>query len=165
MRKYAALLFIFAAAFFCGLAFLPFAGSQQVVPALPVQQAQIIPPGSSLNTAIPWSQTGSSGGAAAITLTQGAAPGKTAYCTGIEIMGGGATAGSVVVCTLASGGTTIANFAVDVPTGVAVSANPIFMTFNPPIVGLGPGQNMVLTVPSFGAGNTGSSANMRGFYQ
>lgn len=123
---------------------------------------QVEPPGAVGQSQSPFNLTGT-GAAGAITLTQPAVAGKTNYCTGIEITGGGATAASIIVATLASGGTTIDNFDIPVPAGATAGITPLVMEFNPPIAGLGPGQNMVLTVPSFGAGNTNSAANLHGF--
>lgn len=128
------------------------------------QEVQLTPPGTAQGEQSAWSQTGTAA-AAAITLTQAAAAGKVNFCTGIQITGAGATAASTIVATLQSGGTTIANFVIPIPAGVNALVTPLQLSFDTPIAGLGVNQNMVLTVPSFGAGNLNAAANMQGFSQ
>ena len=126
-------------------------------------EVQIDPPGGG-GTSTPFALTGV-GAASAITLTQPAAAGKTNYCTGIQITGAGATGASNITVTLQSAGVTIATFVIPVPAGNNTPIQPIQLSFDTPIAGLGPNQNMVLNVPSFGAGNLNSAANMQGFAQ
>jgi hypothetical protein len=128
---------------------------------LPIQWC---PPGepSTLQTA--FCQT-STGGAQANTVTVPALAGKTIYVTGIEVTGSGATAASNVAITLASSATTQANWTFVVPAGATLQATPLVIEFQDPIVGLAPGNTAVLTVGTFGSGNTGASVTIHGFYQ
>ena len=162
MRRFCGLLAI--AALVGALFAIPPMAAQQVTPTTQVLPVQINPAGQPLTLQTAWTQT-ATGAASAATVTQPASAGKTNYCTGFEVTGGGATGASVITVTLASGGTTIANYNVTVPAGATAATPNLIVTFNPPLVGLAPGQNMVLTVPSFGAGNTNSAATMHGFTQ
>lgn len=137
---------------------------QGVQPGQQVNPVQVNPAGNPLTLQTAWTQT-ATGAATATTVTQAASAGKTNYCTGFEITGLGATGASGIAVTLSSGGTTIANYTFAVPAGVTVGCTPLVVTFNPPLVGLAAGQNMILTVPSFGAGNTAASVTMHGFTQ
>lgn len=148
-----------------GLALLYVASSsaQQVVQIANATPVSVVPAGNALNNQQPFQATGTSGGAASITLTIAAVPGKIVYVQGIVITGSGATAAGTVTATLKSGGTTV--MSIDIPV-VAIATNnqgAYTMFFSAPFPGLGPGQSMVLAVPSFGAGNTASSATMWGF--
>lgn len=100
------------------------------------------------------------GAASAITLTVPAQAGKTNQVSGFTVSGTGATAGSTIVITLAGvqGGTQ--SFDYVVPAGAAVAAPTLEVTFNPPLVASGPNVAIVLTVPSFGAGNLQSAAEL-----
>ena len=162
MRKIFGLLAI--AALVGALFAIPPMAAQQVTPTTQVLPVQINPAGQPLTLQTAWTVT-STGGAQANTCTQAASAGKTNYCTGFEVTGSGATAASAITVTLASGGTTVANYTVTVPAGATAATPNLIVTFNPPLVGLAPGQNMVLTVPSFGAGNTNASATLHGFTQ
>jgi hypothetical protein len=128
------------------------------------QEVQLTAPGTAQGEQTAFSFQGT-GAASAITLTQPAVVGKINFVTAIVITGGGATGASVVTATLASGGTTIASFKIPVPAGATAGITPLVMSFDTPVAGLGVNQNMVLTVPSFGAGNTDSAAVMAGFSQ
>ena len=138
--------------------------SQQVNPGATTLAVQLTPPGAATTLQTFWSFT-STGGAQANTLTQPAQAGKTNYCTGFEVTGAGATGASIVTVTLASGGTTVGNWSVTIPAGATTTITPLIVEFTSPFVGSAPGQNMVLTVPSFGAGNTNASATMHGYSQ
>ena len=100
------------------------------------------------------------GAASAIVLTVPAQAGKTNQVSGFQVTGGGATAASVITVTLAGvqGGTQ--TFDIAVPAGAAAGITPLEVTFNPPLVASGPNTAIVLTVPSFGAGNTNSAAEL-----
>lgn len=92
-----------------------------------------------------------------------AAAGKTTYCTGFEITGGGATLGSLVSATLAGilGGT--ATYAVPVLAGVLLGNAPISFSFIPPIPASALNTAITLSVPSLGVGNTNSAVAIHGF--
>lgn len=138
--------------------------SQQITQQTQNLPVQIQAPGNPFTLQTAWTQT-STGGAQANTVTQAASAGKTNYCTGFEITGSGATAAVNVTVTLASGGTTVANYTFVVPAGATLQATPLIVEYPAPIVGLAPGQSMVLTVATFGAGNTGASVTMHGYTQ
>lgn len=93
-----------------------------------------------------------------------AVAGKTAYLTGYEITGAGATAGLPVIATVvglitgtvshivvAAAGALVANVPVIVEYGVAVPASAVNI-------------DIVVTVPAFGAGNTHSTVVSHGYY-
>lgn len=109
--------------------------------------------------------TASSGNVAAntATATLPAVPGKTTYITGFTITGGGATAGSIVNATVTNvvGGTMTFNFAA--PTGAAVGASPLGVTFPLPIPANAVNTTVVVSVPSLGAGNTNASVVAYGY--
>jgi hypothetical protein len=98
--------------------------------------------------------------AAPITLTVPAQAGKTNQVSGFQVTGDGATAGSIIVVTLSGvqGGTQ--SFDLTIPAGAGVPITPLIVTFNPPLVASGPNTAIVLTVPSFGAGNTNAAAEL-----
>jgi hypothetical protein len=94
---------------------------------------------------------------------------RRAYVTSAVLTASGATAGLAVNATLTNidngfaAGSTV-NLAFVFPTGVAVAAQPVTVSFNPPLPAL-LGQSAVLTLPAGGAGNTNASATLTGFYQ
>jgi len=100
------------------------------------------------------------GAASAIVLTVPAQGGKTNQVSGFQVTGTGATAGSTIVITLTGvqGGTQ--SFDYVVPAGAAAAAPTLEVTFNPPLVASGLNTAIVLTVPSFGAGNLNSAADL-----
>lgn len=125
---------------------------------LSVAQAGAAPSGSTAVAA-------SSGNVAAATATAtlAAAAGKTTYISGFELTGAGATAASVVVLTVtgALGGTL--SFVVPVPAGVAAGVAPLVVEFNPPLPGSAVNTAIVVSVPSFGAGNTNAAVVAHGY--
>lgn len=146
------------------LGIVGFVAAQQVFPTQQTQPVQVQPPGNPNTLQTAWCST-STGGAQANTITEAAVVGKTHYATGFEITGLGATSQTSVTVTLASGGTTIGNWTVNVPAGATTSITPLVVEFELPIAGLSPGTSMVLTVPTFGSGNTAASATFHGFDQ
>lgn len=105
-----------------------------------------------------------SGGAAIQTATMPAVAGQFNTIQSLRITGLGATAGTVVTATLTGvqGGTI--NYPVTVPTGATVAITPVTDQFG----GIGLQASavntaIVLTLPSFGAGNTLESASLAGF--
>lgn len=98
-----------------------------------------------------------------VTLT--GAANTTVYVSGIQVMGSGATAGSVINVTISPviGGTM--NYALVVPTGVTTSITPLVVTFNPPLPCNALNTGVTLSVPAFGAGNTNQTASIQGFRQ
>jgi len=109
--------------------------------------------------------TNSSGNVAATatTATLTSAPNRTVYLTGFEVTGAGATAGSVIVVTVTGtlGGTLTYNLTI--PTGATVGVQPLTLDFSSPIPASAPNTNIVVNVPSFGAGSTNAAVNVRGY--
>jgi hypothetical protein len=101
--------------------------------------------------------------AATATATLTGAASTTAYISGFLVTGAGATAGSVVNGTITGtiGGTM--TFAVPVATGVTAANFPIYVDFNPPVPASAANTNIVVSVPSLGAGNTNSAVSAWGY--
>jgi hypothetical protein len=89
--------------------------------------------------------------------------GKTNYCEGFTITGGGATGASIIDVTLTGlvGGTM--TFHVPIPAGAGVSITPLTVTFPRPRAATAPNIAVTLNVPTFGAGNTKASAVIYGY--
>jgi hypothetical protein len=100
-------------------------------------------------------------GATTTTLTIPA--GKMGYLDGFDIDGLGATAASAIVVTVAGllGGTL--TYEVGIPAGVGVPLS-YSKRFNPPLQCNAVNTNIVVTVPTFGAGNVAASTNVYGHY-
>lgn len=118
---------------------------------------------------IPAMQTGTSqssgnvpNGAAIASL--GAKTGQTAYMTGLQITGAGATAALAVNATVTglAGGTISYTFVF--PAGVAVAGQSIVASFYPGLQASGPNVAITLTLPAGGAGNTNAAVSLQGFY-
>lgn len=92
-----------------------------------------------------------------------AVSGKTAFISGFEITGGGATAAALVIATL-TGVATQMNFIYGAVAGVALANQPLIVQFTDPIPASGPNTAIVLTCPALGAGNTNNCVNVHGFY-
>jgi hypothetical protein len=138
--------------------------AQQVLPNQQRTVTQDEPPGAPLTTQTAFCQT-STGGAQANTITVAALAGKTIYITGFEISGDGATGQSVIAVTLGFGGTTVANYSFNVVAGATSVNPPLAVEYTFPLVAPTVGTSCVLTVPSFGTGNTSASVTLHGFYE
>jgi hypothetical protein len=110
----------------------------------------------------------SSGGAASMAPALAATAGKTNYLEGFEITGSGATGASVIEASITGleGGTIY--FELPIVAGVNLAAFPLMgpvysVRFPQPIPASGVDVAITLNVPSFGSGNTNSSANLYGF--
>lgn len=91
---------------------------------------------------------------------------STAYLTGFEITGLGATAvGSIQVTLSGSNMANTPTWTVPIPAGVTVGVTPLVVSIPNGISGSKPGQALTLNVPSFGSGNTVASACAHGFQQ
>jgi hypothetical protein len=120
------------------------------------------------NAIAPLVKSLSSGGAAQIAPALPATVGKTNFLEGFDITGSGATAASVIEASITGlqGGTIY--FELPIVAGVNLAAFPLIgpvysVRFPEPIPATGPNVAITLTVPSFGAGNTNSSATLYGF--
>jgi hypothetical protein len=111
-------------------------------------------------------KTASATGAASIlTATLAAVASVTTYITGFEVTGLGATTalGITVAVTGTLGGTL--SYILAVPAGVLVGATPLIVEFSRPIPASAVNTAIVVTVPSFGAGNTLAAVVAHGFVQ
>lgn len=108
------------------------------------------------------SSSGNVANAAAV-ATLAAAASKTTYITSLIITGAGATAGSVVLATLAGviGGTM--TFVVAVPAGAAAGLTPLVIQFPKPIPASAVNTAITLTLPALGAGNTNAAVVAVGY--
>ena len=100
---------------------------------------------------------------AAATATLNAVANKTAYLTGFEVTGSGATAALPVSVTITGllGGTLTYTY---VAAAGALAANaPLIVEFNPPLPASAQNTNIVVSCPALGAGNTNNSVNVHGF--
>lgn len=103
--------------------------------------------------------------AAPAVATLAKAAGKTTYISGLLITGLGASAGSAALVTISGllGGSQ--TFNVGVPAGVTVPIAPINLRFDPPLPASAVNTDIVVTVASFGSGNTAASVIASGFRQ
>jgi len=101
--------------------------------------------------------------AAVATATLTSAASQTAYITGFEVTGAGATAGAVVSVTVTGtiGGTM--TYTYTAATGATVANQPLIATFYPPIPASAANTNIVVSCPSLGAGNTNNTVTAHGY--
>lgn len=106
---------------------------------------------------------GNVGAAAQITATLPAVANQTTYLSGFYVDGLGATAGSVIEVTVSGclGGSFTRK--VTIPAGATVAITPLQMDFTSPIPGSAANTAIVVTVPSFGAGNTNAVVRAWGY--
>ncbi len=99
---------------------------------------------------------------AAATLAAVAA--KTAYITGFDVTGTGATAASVVSVTVTGllGGTS--TYTLPVVAGANLGNPALVVQFNPPLPASAVNTAIVVTCPALGAGNTNNTVNAYGYY-
>jgi hypothetical protein len=128
---------------------------------IPIQSQ---PPGSAGSTQT-YVSSSSAVAAGGNSNTLSGAAGKTTYCTGFSVTGGGATAASNIAVTITQTSGANLNYVIVVPAGATTSITPLIVTFNPPIPASAPNTGIILTVPSFGAGNTNAAAEIHGFQQ
>lgn len=98
---------------------------------------------------------------AAATLTSSAT--TTAYITGFEITSSGSTAAAVVSATVTGilGGTL--TYTYTSVAGATLANQPLLVTFNPPLPASAVNTNIVVTLPSLGAGNTNAAVVAHGY--
>lgn len=101
--------------------------------------------------------------AATATATQPAVAGTMNWLFGFDVYGGGATAASIINCTVTglAGGT--ATYNVAVPAGVTGSISPLNIRFPEPLPASAVNVAIVTSCPTFGAGNTNATVNSYGF--
>lgn len=98
---------------------------------------------------------------AAATLTPSAI--TTAYISGFEVTGAGATAGLPVIVTVAGllGGTR--SYIYTAAVGALVPNSPLLVSFNPPLPASAINTAIVVTCPALGAGNTNNAVVAHGY--
>ena len=101
--------------------------------------------------------------AATATATLTSAASQTAYITGFEITGAGATAAAVVNPTITGtiGGTM--TYTIVVVAGATLANQSIIVTFYPPIPASAANTSIVVSCPSLGAGNTNNTVTAHGY--
>lgn len=101
---------------------------------------------------------------AAATLSNSGKTGQRLYCTGFIVTGTGATSGLAIAVTVTglTGGTQTYAFAA--PAGVLVMAAPLVVQFADPIPALTETTDVVISMPTFGSGNTNACVVITGFY-
>lgn len=99
---------------------------------------------------------------AAATLTPTAT--TTAYISGFEVTGAGATAAAVATVTVAGllGGTR--SYTYTFPAGVTVACTPLIVSFFPALPASAVNTAIVVTCPASGAGGTNNTVVAHGFY-
>jgi len=99
--------------------------------------------------------------AAVATLDSDAA--KTTYIAGFSLTAAGATTALPVIATVVGllGGTM--SFIFTFPAGVLIAAQSVNIFFDPPLPASAVDTDIVVTLPSGGAGNTHASANAWGY--
>lgn len=112
------------------------------------------------------SRTNASSGnvaAATATATLAAVAAKTNYITGWDVNAGGATAASIVSCTVTglAGGTETR--ALPVVAGVTAPNTPLVVRYPAPIPASAVNVAIVVSCPTLGAGNTNATVNAYGF--
>jgi hypothetical protein len=107
---------------------------------------------------------GSSGNVAAATATATltATTTRTAYLAGFQFTSSGATAASVVTCTITGLAIGTLSYTVAVVAGVN---QPLIVSFVPPQAASPVNQNIVASCPSLGTGNTNAAMSAQGYLQ
>jgi len=116
-----------------------------------------------INYPVPISNSSGNVAAATATATLPAATGKTTYLSGFAITGAGATAASVISATVTNvnGGTQ--TYSLAIPAGAAVGVTPLIVYFDPSLPATGSNTTIVVSAPTFGAGNTNATVNAWGY--
>lgn len=101
--------------------------------------------------------------AATATATLPAATGATTWITGWAVNGGGATAASLISCTVTglAGGTETRTFAV--ASGVTAASTALVVTYPAALPASAADTAIAVSCPSFGSGNTNATVNAYGF--
>jgi hypothetical protein len=102
--------------------------------------------------------------AATASASIAAVTGETAYLTGFEFTGGGATSAALKTLTITGllGGTR--SYTIAVPAGTTLGCQPLVVYFYPALPASATNTAITVSIPTLGAGNTASSVNCQGFY-
>jgi hypothetical protein len=127
------------------------------------QTAYLPPSATSVSAEVDIDVSAFSGAAGATTVTLLGAAGATTFITGFEVTGTGATAAQVTIVTISGilGGSK--QYALVIPAGITLLVNPLIVEFSRPIPASAVNTAIVVTVPSFGAGNTTAATTAHGF--
>ena len=98
---------------------------------------------------------------AAVTLTSAAS--KTAYITGFEITGSGATVGGPVTVTITGTITGTMSYTYVAMAGILLANTPLIVTFPKEIPASATATDIVVSCPALGAGNTNNTAVAHGY--
>lgn len=93
----------------------------------------------------------------------GAVAGQTNYVTGFQFTASGATAASVVTCTLVGVKPYNQFYTVAVPAGVTAGVTPLSVSFNPPLQATNVNVAITASCPALGSGNTNATMNIQGY--
>lgn len=122
------------------------------------------PVGADGSTATPVTATSGNVAAAVATATIPAVAGKTAYISGFDINGGGATAALIVNPTVTGVISGTKTYTYGAALGATIINTPLSVIFNPPIPASAVNTAIAVNCPSLGAGNTNNTVNAYGFY-
>ena len=102
-------------------------------------------------------------GAEALSASIGGTASKRTYLSGLTVTGLGATGATSVLVTTTGLETAQLKYTVQVPAGATLSIVPLNVQFNPPLRAAADATAIVVTVESFGTGNTVQTVNVTGF--
>lgn len=102
--------------------------------------------------------------AAVAAATIPAVAGKLACLAGIDVTAAGATAAAVVTLTITGVKGGPLNFTYTAPAGATLPCPNLQATFDPPLEASSNNVQIVVSLPSLGAGNTNATVNARGLY-
>lgn len=88
---------------------------------------------------------------------------KTNYISGLQLTAGGATAAACVTATVTGLISGTASYTFCAPAGATVGANPLDLTFYPPVPASAANTAITVTLPALGAGNTNATAAVQGY--
>jgi len=111
---------------------------------------------------------GSSGNVAAATAAAtltAAATGKTAYFSAFKFTSSGATAASIVICTVTGLAIGTQSYVLASVIGAVLGNQPLIVSFIPPQPASAINTNIVASCPSLGVGNTNAAMNAEGYLQ
>lgn len=101
--------------------------------------------------------------AAALSASIGGTASKRTYLSGLTLTGLGATSATSVLVTTTGLETAQLKYQVQIPAGVTASIVPLNVQFNPPLRASADATAIVVTVESFGTGNTNATVCVTGF--
>ncbi len=128
-----------------------------VIPDVPAANVAPYPAG-----AVPQVKSSGSVAAAVASAVLPASTSQFTYCTGVEVVGSGATAASVVLVTITDGTWTV-TYPLAVVAGATLQNDPLVLEFDPPFKSSAVNTAITASCPSLGTGNTNNCVNARGY--